>query len=457
MAVIRKNTEIPGPRALSVLSRQHAAVPRGVASATRVVAASAQGAVVVDVDGNRLIDFAGGIGTLNVGHSHPRVVAAIQQQADRLIHMCFAVAPYDPYIALAERLARLTPGSFPKKTLFANSGAEAVENAVKIARHATKRTGILCFEDAFHGRTMTALALTSKVHPYKSGMGPFDTEVVRVPYAYCYRCAYNLSYPECALACVDAIETHFARYADAQSIAAVIVEPVLGEGGFVVPPRDFLNRLGDVCRRHGILTIADEVQTGIGRTGKMFACEHSGFVPDMLLTAKSLAGGLPLAAVVGRAEIMDSPGPGGLGGTFGGNPLALAAAEAVLDLVERDGLLERADAIGKRMETRARSWASLFPIVGDVRRLGAMVGIELVRDRQTREPAKNEASEIIAASTREGVILIPAGTYGNVIRFLPPLVISDAELDEGLDAVERCLGKVSETTSAARSSSVATT
>jgi 4-aminobutyrate aminotransferase/(S)-3-amino-2-methylpropionate transaminase len=457
MTVIRKNTDIPGQRALSVLTRQRAAIPRGIANATRVVADSAHGAVVVDMDGNRLIDFAAGIGTVNVGHSHPRVVAAIREQADRLVHMCFAVGPYDAYVTLAERLARLTPGNFPKKTLFANSGAEAVENAVKIVRHATKRTGILCFEDAFHGRTLTALALTSKVHPYKSGMGPFETGIVRVPYAYCYRCAYNLTYPDCGIACVEAIETHFARYAEAQSVAAVIVEPVLGEGGFVVPPRDFLNRLGAICRRHGILTIADEIQTGIGRTGRMFACEHSDFVPDILLTAKSLGGGLPLAAVVGRADIMDSPEPGGLGGTFGGNPVALAAAQAVLDVIEREDLLQRAEVLGQRMEAQARRWATLFPIVGDVRRLGAMVGIELVRDRQTREPAKKETSEVVACGAREGVILIPAGTYGNIIRFLPPLVISDAELDEGLDAVERALALVSETTTAARSSSVATT
>jgi 4-aminobutyrate aminotransferase/(S)-3-amino-2-methylpropionate transaminase len=288
-------------------------------------------------------------------------------------------------------------------------------------------------------------------------MGPFETGIVRVPYAYCYRCAYNLTYPDCGIACVEAIETHFARYAEAQSVAAVIVEPVLGEGGFVVPPRDFLNRLGAICRRHGILTIADEIQTGIGRTGRMFACEHSDFVPDILLTAKSLGGGLPLAAVVGRADIMDSPEPGGLGGTFGGNPVALAAAQAVLDVIEREDLLQRAEVLGQRMEAQARRWATLFPIVGDVRRLGAMVGIELVRDRQTREPAKKETSEVVACGAREGVILIPAGTYGNIIRFLPPLVISDAELDEGLDAVERALALVSETTTAARSSSVATT
>ena len=440
MAAIRKVTDIPGPKALAVLSRRDVAVPRGVPYATiaPVVVASARGAVIEDVDGNLFIDFAGGIGTLNVGHTPPSVVAAVREQLDRFIHTCFSAMPYSDYVSLAERLARLTPGSFPKKTMFVNSGAEAVENAVKIARHATKRPGILCFEDAFHGRTLTALALTSRIDPYKAGMGPSDTPILRVPYAYCYRCAYRLTYPTCGLACVDAIDEYFLRYVEPQSIAAVIVEPVLGEGGFVVPPNEFLGRLGTLCRRYGILTIADEIQTGIGRTGRTFACEHYDFVPDILLTAKSLAAGVPLAAVVGRADVMDSPGPGSLGGTFTGNPLALAAAHAVLDLLERDGLLARAEAIGASIEARARGWADRYPLLGHIRRLGAMVGLELVRDRQTREPAKAETKELVALACQRGVILIPAGTYGNVIRFLAPLTISDTELDEGLDVLDDC-------------------
>jgi 4-aminobutyrate aminotransferase/(S)-3-amino-2-methylpropionate transaminase len=444
MGVIRRVTDVPGPEGTAILSRNAAAIPRGVYHATEVVVASARGVVVEDVDGNRFIDFAGGIGTLIVGHSHPSVVAAVCEQLDRLIHMCFAVAPYSSYVSLAERLARLTPGSFPKKAMFANSGAEAVENAIKIARHATKRPAILCFEDAFHGRTLTALALTSKIQPYKAGMGPFDTAIFRVPYAYCYRCSYHLTYPKCGIGCVDNIEAFFSRYVEPQSIAAVIVEPVLGEGGFVVPPREFLGRLGDLCRRYGILTIADEIQTGIGRTGRMFASEHYDFVPDILVMAKSLAGGLPLSAVVGRAEIMDSPGLGGLGGTFSGNPLALAAAHAVLDLIEKEGLLERAEAIGSRIEARAKKWAERFPLVGQVRRLGAMVGIELVRDRQTLEPAEKETREILEMAHKQGVIVISAGTYGNVIRFLPPLIMKDEEVDEGLDVIERCFEGVNQ-------------
>lgn len=444
MTTIRKVTAIPGPRAVECLNRKKMAVPRGMQHATPVVVASARGAVVEDVDGNHFIDFASGIGVMNAGYSQPRVLAAIREQLDRFVHTCFPVAPYDTYISLAERLAQLTPGAFPKKTLFVNSGAEAVENAVKIARHATKRPGILCFEDAFHGRTLTALALTSKVDPYKAGMGPFEAAVLRVPYAYCYRCSYGLTYPRCALACVDAIEESFLRYMEPTAIAAVIVEPVLGEGGFVVPPKDFLVKLGALCRRHGILTIADEIQTGIGRTGRMFACEHYGFVPDLLLTGKSLAAGVPLAAVVGRAELMDSPDPGGLGGTFGGNPLALAAAHAVLDLLESDDLPGRAEAIGARIEDRAKEWSARYPLIGDVRRLGAMVGLELVRDRQTREPAKEETEEIIGMACRSGLILILAGTRGNVIRFLTPLTISDEELNEGLDVLDRCLETVQE-------------
>ncbi len=439
------------------MSRREACVPRGMYHASQLVVASARGCIVNDVDGNRFIDFAGGIGTLNVGHSHPSVVSAVRKQLDLLIHMCFAIAPYENYISLAERLTRLTPGKFPKKVLFANSGAEAVENAVKIARHATGRTAILCFEDAFHGRTLTALALTSKIQPYKAGMGPFEANIIRVPYAYCYRCSYNLEYPSCGIACVDKIEEHFLRYVEPQSIAAMIVEPILGEGGFVVPPKEYLTKLADLCKRHGILTIADEIQTGMGRTGRMFASEHYDFVPDILLAAKSLADGFPLSAVVGRAEVMDSPGLGGLGGTFGGNPVTLAAAHAVLDVMESEGLLARADAIGSRIEDRLRKWAVGSPLVGEIRRLGAMVGVELVRDGQTREPATKEAAKFVKMACQRGVIVITAGTYGNVIRFLPPLVISDAELDEGLDVLEQCFRAIDPSPSTANDPSYAVT
>jgi 4-aminobutyrate aminotransferase/(S)-3-amino-2-methylpropionate transaminase len=312
---------------------------------------------------------------------------------------------------------------------------------VKIARHATTRPGILCFEDAFHGRTYMAMSLTSKVS-YKAGMGPFLADVLRAPFAYCYRCPLERSRTDCATACLEAIEDRFIRHMPAESIAAAIVEPVLGEGGFVVPPREFLQGLAALCRKHGILLIADEVQTGFGRTARMFACERFGIEPDILVCAKSLAGGLPLAAVVGRAEIMDSPGVGGLGGTYSGNPLALAAANAVLDLFEHSDLLQRAEAIGAAVETRARRWLADHAIVGDVRRLGAMVALELVRDRQTKEPAKHEVDTIVRAAAERGLILMPAGTYGNVIRILVPLVVTDEELDEGLAVLERCLASL---------------
>jgi 4-aminobutyrate aminotransferase / (S)-3-amino-2-methylpropionate transaminase / 5-aminovalerate transaminase len=429
MPSIKLVTEIPGPVSRAFHARRQAAVPRGIYQATSLFVRSAHGAVVEDMDGNQLLDFAGGIGTLNVGHTDAGVVEAVQRQAADLTHMCFSVAGYEGYVTLAERLARLTPGTFAKKTMFVNSGAEAVENAVKIARHATKRPGVLCFEDAFHGRTQLALSLTSKV-AYKAGFGPMDGNVTRVPFANPYRSAAGPS--GCTRATIAGIEDHFRRHADPAQIAAVIVEPVLGEGGFIVPPPDFLRSLQELCDGYGILFIADEVQTGFGRTGRLFACEHFGVTPDIVVTAKSLGGGLPLAAIVGRAELMDSPAISGLGGTYSGNPVAIAAAHAVIDRFAKGELLARAEAIGARIEARMREWERSSPLVGDVRRLGAMVAIELVKDRATKTPAKEETTEIVRLAAERGVILMPAGTYSNVIRILVPLVVTDAELDEGL-------------------------
>ena len=442
MAHISIRTEIPGPESRALMRRRNAAVPRGVAHSVPVFAAAADGVRVTDVDGNVYLDFAGGIGAMNVGHTAAPVTAAVRSQAGRFTHVGFAVLPYESYVSLAERLVKMSPGTFAKKAFFVNSGAEAIENAVKIARHATKRPGVLCFEDGFHGRTLLALSLTSKVSPYKAGYAPFVGDVLRVPYAYCYRCAYGLEHPECGLACVDEIERHFKRHADPESIAAVVVEPVLGEGGFVVPPSGYLSRLAALCRRHGILLIADEVQTGFGRTGRLFACEHEHVEPDLLVTAKSLAAGMPLAAVIGRAELMDGPVEGGLGGTYGGNPLACAAAHAVLDLFESGHLVERSEAIGSRIEAYARQWQSTCPLIGDIRRRGAMVGIELVTDQGTREPARHETGEIVRRACERGVILIAAGTFGNVIRFLTPLTITDDELDEGLEVLSECFAAV---------------
>ena len=345
---------------------------------------------------------------------------------------------------VATRLNLVTPGGFAKKTFLANTGAEAVENAVKIARAYTKRPGIIAFEDGFHGRTMMTLALTSKTHPYKAGFQPFPGEVYRIPYAYCYRCSYNLKYPSCDLYCARHLEDTFKRVVAQEGVAAVIAEPVLGEGGFVAPPLDYFKTLIDLCHKHGVLFIADEVQSGFGRTGALFASERYGIEPDLIVTAKSVGGGLPLAAVTGRAEIMDAPGPGGLGGTFAGNPLSCAAALAVLDLFEKEDLNARANRLGERFQKRAREWQKKWPMIGDIRGLGAMQALELVQSQDKREPAAEETKQITQYCYEHGVITISAGSYGNVIRLLMPLVITDAQMDEALDVLEGALKTVYE-------------
>lgn len=442
MSTIDLKTPIPGPASQRLMQRLRVAVPQGAAQMTPVFIKSASGATLEDVDGNRLLDFAGGIGCLNVGHRSDAVVAALRRQLDRFLHLCIHVTPYESYVRLAERLNKLTPGDFPKRTLLLNSGAEAVENAIKVARAYTRRPAVICFEDAFHGRTLLALSLTSKTHPYKAGFGPFAGEVYRIPYAYCFRCAYSLRYPSCGVFCAHQLEDVFKRHVAAESVAAIIVEPVLGEGGFVTPPAEFLKILVEICHRHGILFIADEVQTGFGRTGSTFACDRFGIEPDLLVMGKSLSGGLPLSAVTARAEIMDSAVVGGLGGTFGGNPLACEAALAVLDLLQQDHLASRAMELGRQFESRAQAWQSRWPAVGDVRGLGAMQAIELVRSRETREPAAEETKGIVRYCWEHGLIVLSAGTYGNVIRLLLPLVITDEQFQEGLAVLENALASV---------------
>ena len=444
MATIQLRTPIPGPKSREWMQRRQAAVARGVSHATRIFAARAEGASIEDVDGNRFLDFAGGIGVVNVGHRAPAVVDAIRKQLDAFVHTCFSVAPYGKYVELAEKLNSLVPGTFPKKTVLVNSGAEAIENAVKIARCYTHRPAIICFEDAFHGRTMLTMSLTSKTHPYKAGFEPFATDIYRIPYAYCYRCSYSLQYPSCGVFCAHHLEDTFKRVVAAEAVAAVVVEPVLGEGGFVAPPAEFFTIIQDICRRNKILLVADEVQTGFGRTGAMFASERYGITPDILLSAKSIADGLPLAAVTGRAEIMDAPGVGGLGGTYGGNPLACAAALAVIETLERENLPARAEQIGTRFDARAREWKKRWPLIGDVRGLGAMRALELVRPGATREPAKEETDKVLRHCLEHGLILVSAGSYGNVIRLLMPLVITDQEFDEGLQVMEDALMSVAE-------------
>lgn len=402
----------------------------------------AYGALLEDVEGRQYIDFAGGIGVENVGHCAPRVVAAIRDQAELYIHTCFHVAMYEPYVELAKRLNGLTPGDFPKKTFFVNSGAEAVENAVKIARYYTGRPAMVSFENAFHGRTYMAMTLTSKVMPYKKGFGPYCPEVYRMPFAYCYRCAFGLRYPECDLRCADALDDFFVNHVDPQSVAAVIAEPVQGEGGFVVPPKDYFIRVQEICRSRDILFIMDEIQTGIGRTGRLFASEHFGVEPDIIVAAKSLAAGLPLASVTGRAEVMDKVHVGGLGGTYGGNPLACRAALAVLDAVD-GAFLERASRLGQTVLSRFLEFKEKYPLVGDVRGLGPMVAMELVRDRSTKAPAGDETKEIIKRCWQRGLILISCGQYSNVIRTLMPLVITDEQLQRGLSILEEALAGLS--------------
>jgi len=426
------------------MRRRDAAVVRGAFHATPVFVAKGEGAVIEDVDGNRMIDFAGGIGCLNTGHRSPAVVDAIRRQLDRFLHTSFNVLPYEGYVKVAERLNALTPGKFPKKTLLVNSGAEAVENAIKIARAYTKRPAILCFEDAFHGRTYMAMAVTSKTHPYKAGFEPFPGDVYRVPFGYCYRCSYALTYPSCEMHCARHIEDTFKRHVAAESVAAVIFEPIMGEGGFITPPPEFFPILAEICRKHGILMIADEVQTGFARTGALFACERFGIEPDLMVTAKSLSGGLPLAAITGRAEIMDVPGIGAVGGTFGGNPAACEAALAVLDMIDRENLSARANILGERFRVRAAKWQTRWELIGEVRGLGAMQALELVRSRQTRQPAEPETKQVAQYCYQHGLITITAGSYGNVIRLLMPLVITDAQMDEAMDVLEAGLAHVSE-------------
>jgi 4-aminobutyrate aminotransferase / (S)-3-amino-2-methylpropionate transaminase / 5-aminovalerate transaminase len=432
----------PGPRSRAIEDERQRYLPRGVYTYHHVYPASGSGARITDVDGNTYLDFAGGIGTLNVGHSHPAVVAAIAEQATRYTHTCTHVLTPEPYVQLARRLAEITPGAYPKKTLLVNSGAEAVENAVKIARAFTGRPAVIAFENSFHGRTNLALALTGKLKPYRQNFGPLAGDVHTVPFPYCYQSGHASEH-DCLRDWERAMDRVFLTRVAPEQVAAIIVEPVQGEGGFVVPPSGFLPLLRAICSRHGILFIADEVQTGFGRTGRMFAVEHAGIEPDLMILAKSLAAGLPLAAVVGRAEVMDAPLPGGLGGTYGGNPVACAAALAVLDIFVREGLVERARVLGDIATGRMRDWQQRYPLVGNVRGLGAMVAMELVTDRERHTPAAAEAAAILDEARSRGLILIKAGLYDNVIRLLMPLVTTDGEMREGLDVLEAALAAVS--------------
>ena len=409
----------------ALMARRHAAVARGVGQAHEIFVARGENAEVWDVEGRRYIDFAGGIAVLNTGHCHPEVIAAVKAQLDQYTHTCFQVLAYEPYVELAERLNALAPGKFPKKTVFLSTGAEAVENAVKIARAHTKRSGIIAFTGGYHGRTMMTLGLTGKIAPYKSGFGPFPAEVFHALYPNELH-GVSVDY---ALASVELL---FKNDIEANRVAAFILEPVQGEGGFYVAPREFVAGLKEIADRHGILIIADEVQTGAGRTGTWFACEQWPVAPDLIATAKSLAGGFPISGVVGRADVMDAPGPGGLGGTYAGSPIGCAAALAVLKVFEQEQLLQRSRDMGEAMVAGLKRIAAKVPAIGDVRGLGAMVAIELFKDGNLAKPDAELTKQVVAEAARRGLILLSCGSYGNVIRILVPLTASDTLLAEGL-------------------------
>lgn len=431
-----RRTPLPGPRSRAILERKEAVVPRALSVYVPAVVARAEGALVHDVDGNTFIDMSGGIGCMNVGHSASAVRHGIAAQAARFTHTDFSVIPYESYVSLAERLVALAPGEGAHKAAFFNSGAEAVENAVKFARAHTGRQALVAFSAGFHGRTLLTMSLTSKVHPYKEGFGPFAPEVYRAPYAYCYRCPLGLRHPDCGVACADAVEQMFTTQVAAETVAAMVIEPIQGEGGFVVPPAAFLQRLESMCRERGIDFIADEVQTGYGRTGRFFACEHFGIAPDLVVVAKSMAAGMPLSGVIGRAEVMDAPGDSTIGGTYVGNPVALAAAHAVLDEVAEHDLLGAATRLGVRIRTRFLEMQQRYACIGDVRGVGAMMALELVTDRQTKEPAAALTARVLRRAVEQGAIYLRAGIHHNVIRVLAPLILSDEELDEALGVLD---------------------
>ena len=434
--------EWPGAKSRELQKERDRYLPRGMSSTMPVFAASGSGATLTDVDGNPYIDFATGISVMNVGHSHPRVVEAIIGQAARLVHSGAPVMMPEGYVRLARRLCEITPGTFPKKALLLNSGAEAIENAVKVVRQATGRPAVISFHNSFHGRTLMSMTLTGKVSPYRQNFGPWAPEVYQVPYPYEYRRPVGMAAESLGGSCVEAVRQLFKTTVPADRVAGILVEPVQGEGGFVVPPPDFLPGLRQLCNEQQIPLIADEVQTGFGRTGKMFAVEHSGIEPDLIVLAKTLGGGLPLGAVVGRSDLMDATSPGGLGGTFGGYPVACAAALAVIDVLLDERLPERGTRLGDRALARMRGWMERFRVIGEVRGIGAMIAMELVTDRATREPAATLTNEILRYCHAHGLVLLKAGLYDNVIRLLFPLVIGEQELDRGLDILEEALSAV---------------
>jgi 4-aminobutyrate aminotransferase/(S)-3-amino-2-methylpropionate transaminase len=443
MTGIRLVGEIPGPRSREIVARREAATPPGAAKLTQIAIESAHGALVTDVDGNQLIDLAGGIGVLAVGHTPDRIVFALKDQAEKLLHMCAIVSSYESYVAVAEALNAITPGDFPKKTTLMNTGAEAVETAMHIARSYTGRQGIVTFEGGYHGRTNLTMAMTSKFNLFKKGFGPFAPEVYRFPFPDVYRRPAGMTEDEFVQWHIDRLDHCFTAIVDPTHVAALVVEPVQGEAGFLPAPHAWLQRLRSICDEHGIVFVADEIQSGFGRTGTLFAIEHSGVAPDLVTTAKSLAAGLPLSAVTGRAEIMDAPHPGGLGGTYSGNPLACVAALGAIEIINTPGFLARVREIGAMLRARLDEIQAANPdLVGDVRGVGSMLVMDIVKSAESRAPWMEAASAITAETVANGVITIRAGLYSNCVRFLPPLTISDEHLNEAMDVVEAAVAKV---------------
>ncbi len=423
--------------------RRNNIIAKGVGSSTSKYVAHAKGAVITDVEGQEYLDFAGGIAVMNVGHSHPKVVQAIKDQAEKFTHTCFMVVPYESPVKLAEKLCEAVPGTSKKAAMFVNSGAEAVENAVKIARYYTKKSAIIAFESAFHGRTLLGMSLTSKIKPYKYGLGPFAPEVYRMPYANCYRCPFGKEYPSCEVACADHLEEFLIGHVGAEQTAAIVIEPIQGEGGFIAPPKEYFKKLKEICEKNSILMIADEIQSGMGRTGYMFAMEYYGVEADITTVAKSLGAGMPISAVVGKKEIMDAVHPGGIGGTYGANPVACEAALAVFDVFESEDLLTKAKNLGEKLHATLKGFQEKHTLIGDVRGLGPMIAMELVSDRKAKTPAAEKAKQLVQFCMDRNLIILACGTYGNVIRLLMPLVITEDQLATGLEIIDNGLTAIS--------------
>lgn len=439
---IKKVSEIPGPKSKEMLARRAAALPNGLGKSTEVVVERAEGALVWDVDGNQLIDFAGGIGMVNLGHRPKAVVDAIKDQMDKYLHTGALVTTFEPYLEFAELLNKITPGDFAKKTLLASSGSEAVENAVQIARYFTKRPAVICFEGAYHGRTLLTLSLTSKYALFKRGFGSYAQDIYRFHSPNVYRKPDSMTEEEYIDFCIERFDQNLISHVDPSSVAAIIIEPVQGEGGFIPVPKRFLEKIRKVCDEHGIVFIADEVQAGAGRTGKFLSIEHSGVIPDIITMAKSIGSGLPISAVTGRAEIMDAPHLGGVGGTYSGSPIAVVAALETVKLINTPEFLGKAIHVGNIITNRLTTMKDKFSCIGDVRGLGAMLVVEFVKDRKTKEPDMDFAMAVIKKSVANGLILIRAGLYTNCIRFLPPIVITDEQLNEGMDVIENAIQEV---------------